>query len=257
MNNASGAGRTARTRSVGGRNAADGRRADGLMDRDGGGHGDGPDPGGRDPEVLLHELNHRLKNSLQSLMSYLSLRVRKAKTDSVRDALHDIRKQVIAIAVLHDEISASATLETGSMLRKIVMHLGSLAVDGDRIDLSVHGPSVPIDARLAAPFAMIAAELVWNACKHAFPRRRRGAIAVCVTRDGGSLVLSVRDNGVGMALPPSRGGGTGLAMVRKIAAQHRGRVEIGAAADAGTSVRVAFALPRAELTATGLSRRAS
>jgi two-component sensor histidine kinase len=104
---------------------------------------------------------------------------------------------------------------------------------------------------------MIAAELVWNACKHAFPRRRRGAIAVCVSRDGNSLVLTVRDNGIGMASPSTRGGGTGLAMVRKIAAQHRGRIEIDAAADAGTSVRVTFAVPRAELAATGLSRRAS
>ena len=100
-----------------------------------------------------------MKNSLQSLLSYLSLRARQASASNVKHALHDIRKQVIAIAVLHDEISFSATLETGSLLRKIVTHLGSLAAAGGRIDLSVHGPSIEIDPRLASPFAMIAAEL--------------------------------------------------------------------------------------------------
>ena len=67
-------------------------------------------------------------------------------------------------------------------------------------------------------------------------------IVVAVAGDG-RLVLSVRDNGVGMAAPIVRGGGTGLAMVKKIAAQRRGRVEVVTAAGAGTCVSVSFALP--------------
>lgn len=193
-----------------------------------------------DGTVLLHELNHRLKNSLQSLLSYLSLRARQSRTSNVKHALHDIRKQVIAIAVLHDEISCSATLETTSLLRKIVMHLGSLAAAGGRINLSVDGPGVEIGPRLASPFAMIAAELIWNACKHAFPKRRRGSIVVTASGDQRRLVLSVRDDGVGMAAPVASGGGTGLAMVKKIAAQHRGRVKVETVAGVGTCVSVAF-----------------
>jgi two-component sensor histidine kinase len=201
--------------------------------------GRGPDDAG----VLLHELNHRLKNSLQSLLSYLSLRARQSRTNNVKHALHDIRKQVIAIAVLHDEISCSATLETGSLLRKIVMHLGSLAAAGGRIDLSVHGPSIEISPHFASPFAMIAAELVWNACKHAFPRRRRGSIVVTAAGDSRHLVLSVRDDGVGAMARTARAASTGLAMVKKIAAQHGGRVKVETTTGAGTCVRVTFSLP--------------
>jgi two-component sensor histidine kinase len=205
-------------------------------------------------DVLLHELNHRLKNSLQSLLSYLSLRARQARTSQVKDALHDVRKQIIAIAVLHDEISFSATLETGSVLRKIATHLGALAASGGRIELSVRGPGAELDPRLASPFAMIAAELVWNACKHAFPKRRRGAVVVAAACDGGELILRVSDNGVGMAMP-AQGGGTGLTMVRKIAGQNRGRVVIEAEPGAGTCVTVTFALPTRRGTAKGAARR--
>ena len=211
--------------------------------------------GSDDGAVLLHELNHRLKNSLQSLLSYLSLRARQSRTSNVKHALHDIRKQVIAIAVLHDEISSSATLETASLLRKIVMHLGSLAAAGGRIDLSVHGSSVEISSRLASPFAMIAAELIWNACKHAFPKRRRGSIVVTASGDQRRLVLSVRDNGVGMAAPMARGGGTGLAMVKKIAAQHWGRVTVETVAGVGTCVSVAFAPPSSHAAGRRVPRR--
>ena len=205
-----------------------------------GGERIGGDRAADDAQILLHELNHRLKNSLQSLLSYLSLRARQSRTNNVKHALHDIRKQVIAIAVLHDEISSCATLETGSLLRKIVMHLGSLAAAGMRVDLSVHGPSIEIGRRLASPFAMIAAELVWNACKHAFPRGRRGSIVVTAAGDGRRLELSVRDDGVGAVPRPAKSTGTGLAMVKKIAAQHGGRVKIETTAGAGTCVRVTF-----------------
>jgi two-component sensor histidine kinase len=242
MNDVVAAGRSGAGRGVRGRVADEGQEASAGELRDRNGEPAGIGHGSDDTGVLLHELSHRLKNSLQSLLSYLSLRARQARASNVKHALYDARKQVIAIAVLHDEISFSATLETGSLLRKIVMHLGSLATAGGRVDLSVQGPSIEIDPRLASPFAMIAAELVWNACKHAFPKRRRGVIVVTAAGHRQRLVLSVRDNGVGMTMPVVRGG-TGLAMVKKIAAQHRGRVKIETAAGVGTCVSVAFAPP--------------
>jgi two-component sensor histidine kinase len=260
MSNVMAAGRCAPARGArdrAGRGAEDplaGRRS-GPQDQKNGRSDADHDPADRPSDVLLHELNHRLKNSLQSLLSYLSLRARQTRTRNVKHALHDIRKQVIAIAVLHDEISFSASLETGALLRKIVTHLGSLAATGGRVDLSVQGPSIEIDSQIASPFAMIAAELVWNACKHAFPKRRCGSIVVSVACDGRQMVLIVRDNGVGMTVPAVRGGGTGLAMVRKIAAQHRGRVVIESTPGTGTSVSVALAVPPAQAASRRASRR--
>lgn len=191
-------------------------------------------------DLFLHELNHRLKNSLQSLLSYLSLRTRQAKRRDVREALSDIRKQVIAIAVVHEEISAAATLEADALLRRIVTHLRSIADSARRIDLEFDLASVMIDARLASSLGMIAAELVWNSYKHAFPRRQRGVIAVSLAATPGEIVLVVRDTGPGQKKASMRAG-TGLAMVRRIAAQHNGRMVVEPRTAAGTCVTVTVA----------------
>src|SRR5690606_24246824 len=116
-------------------------------------------------DLLLDELNHRLRNSLQSLLSYLSLRTRQAKSRNVRQALSDVRKQVIAIAVVHEEISVAATLEAGVLLRRIVTHLRSIADSTRRIGLEFELADVKSDARLASSLGMIAEELEWNSYK--------------------------------------------------------------------------------------------
>jgi len=58
--------------------------------------------------------------------------------------------------------------------------------------------------------------LVENAIKHGLePKIEGGRIEVEARRDGDSLVLSVRDTGVGVAAPPSTGSAFGLAQVRE------------------------------------------
>ena len=80
-------------------------------------------------------------------------------------------------------------------------------------------------------------------------------MAVRTTGDKSRLVLAVVDNGEGMspetrerALTPffttrERGTGLGLPMVRRIAEQHGGSVEIASARGEGTTVTMVFPAP--------------
>ena len=62
---------------------------------------------------------------------------------------------------------------------------------------------------IALPLAFIAAELVTNAFRHAFPEGRGGTVTVALTREGDLGRFTVEDDGVGM---PKGGDGKSLGL---------------------------------------------
>jgi two-component sensor histidine kinase len=51
---------------------------------------------------------------------------------------------------------------------------------------------------------MLLAEVISNACKHAFPHGRKGEITVVIAERNADVCLRVSDNGVGMGTNPER-----------------------------------------------------
>ncbi len=104
------------------------------------------------------------------------------------------------------------------------------------------GVSLPPDT--AIPLALAANEAATNACKHAFPDGRAGEIEVRLERGAadGALVLSVRDDGVGLpAQAPREGGGLGLELIRGLARKAGAALTL--SGEGGTTV--ALTLPAA------------
>jgi two-component sensor histidine kinase len=85
------------------------------------------------------------------------------------------------------------------------------------IDKSCHGY---IDARHALHASLITAELLTNASKYAHPSGLPVRIhLVCDTKDDGSFVVEVTDDGVGFPenFDPSTDGGIGFQLMRALA----------------------------------------
>jgi two-component sensor histidine kinase len=72
---------------------------------------------------------------------------------------------------------------------------------------------VSIPSSSAAPFALVVNELLGNALKHAFPAGRAGRVTVSLADQGSALMLTVEDDGVGMAGPPDGFGSTILKLL--------------------------------------------
>lgn len=104
----------------------------------------------------------------------------------------------------------------------------SYAVD-DRIiswDVSIEPVSLAVDR--AIPAGLILNELISNAFKHAFPGGRKGSLSIEGRRCAGSVVLEVRDDGVGMPedVDPARPKSLGLEIVAILTRQLKGTLEI-------------------------------
>ena len=173
--------------------------------------------------VLLHELQHRVKNSLQLVTSFVSLQRRKAAPE-VQGDLDVIASRIEALRVMYDklylvdhhhEIDFGAYLEElcGSLLQFQMAERKSV-----RLDLRCAQLQVSLDR--SVPLGLLTSEFVVNSLKHAFPDGRGGTLTVrleAVDEQRARLLLA--DDGTGMPATAAKGRGSGLRLIEQLADQ--------------------------------------
>jgi PAS domain S-box-containing protein len=200
----------------------------------------------RAKETLLRELNHRVKNNLQVVCSLLQLAALELGEPRLTAVLDDAVARIRAMALAHEWLShhdESTTVEVAAYLQHLIGMLErSHAPSTSPVDIELRVDTtmeLPLDR--AIPCGLIVHELVTNALEHAFPADAAAPeggprVRVRARRTAAGLEVSVADNGIGAPSEPSRPGSMGLELVRMLAAQVGGTVEVHT--DGGTEVRV-------------------
>jgi two-component sensor histidine kinase len=187
----------------------------------------------QEKDVLLGEIHHRVKNSLQVVSSLLSLESARIQDSSVIEMLLATQNRIRSMALIHQTLYQSkdfAQVDFHAFLRSFVPTLiQSYSIHPERIGLvfRVEEVRLPIDA--AIPCGLVVNELVSNALKHAFPEGRTGQIAIDFVHDQDNhATLSVEDDGVGLAegLALERSDTLGLQLVFMLAGQLGGAVTV-------------------------------
>ncbi|WP_262296400.1 PAS domain-containing sensor histidine kinase [Microvirga sesbaniae] len=124
--------------------------------------------------LLIHELNHRVKNTLATVQSIASQTLRNAA--SMRDAKEALEGRLIALARAHDVLTRESW--EGAELQEIVAQaVAPYASRGeDRLHLS--GPEVRLSPRMALALAMALQELATNAVKYGALANATGEVRV-------------------------------------------------------------------------------
>ena len=190
-------------------------------------------------DKLLTEVHHRVKNNLQIVTSLLTLKSHEFGGPSAQAAMADTLSRIRAMALVHQmlyEQDDGGAIQFGLYLNRLTEQLATAYGCGDRITLrAVSLTSAMIALDSAIPLAIAMSEAVTNAIKHAFPDGRRGEVRLSLERDGSALVLSVKDNGCGLADTAVPGRlGAGLSLIRALAQQAGGSVTL--RSEAGTIV---------------------
>lgn len=200
-------------------------------------------------DVLLHEVNHRVKNSLQLVTSLLMLQAGRSTSPEARQSLLEAHARIGVVANMHQRLYATSrhdSVDLAIYVRELAVDtVAALDVDG-RIDLQLSGcDSLLLAIDKAVPLALIVSELLTNALKYAFTETRRGTIALDIAASDGELLLAVRDDGRGLpdGFDPAASPGLGMRIVTALTRQVRGRLEVSAAAGTGATflIRVPLA----------------
>jgi Signal transduction histidine kinase len=193
-------------------------------------------------EALLRELHHRVKNNLNVVASLLDLQLLSIQEpERAIDALSNSRNRVIAMAMIHEELynaGGYGRVDMSSYLRRLTSELQDAFSPLQEIILETRAESLELDIDRAIPCGLITNELITNAFKHAFPRGTGGKIDVILRKTSEDRAeLLVADDGVG-PMSPKKEATLGLSLVRLLAEQLGGELEI--AGTRGMSVRVGF-----------------
>lgn len=152
--------------------------------------------------ILLRELHHRVKNNLQIIMSLLSLQAHKMPDPAFHLALMESQNRIRIISAVHEMLLTSpdlARIDLHTVVSKIAANLLSLyQVKPETIALSIDIPDIVVDINTAIPLGLVLNELVSNSLKHAFPGGRPGGIFITIRDNDAALVITCRDDGVGM-----------------------------------------------------------
>jgi two-component sensor histidine kinase len=163
-------------------------------------------------EALLHEVNHRVANSLQLVSAFVQMQASAVEGDA-RAALKDTQRRIEAIIQVHRRLYSSEDVESVDMqdyLETLVRELeDTLSTAASPRRLSLVAEPVRLATDRAVSVGVIVNELVTNACKYAYGRGEAGEVRVRLTEADAGLTLTVEDDGAGM---PSDGAvqGTGL-----------------------------------------------
>jgi two-component sensor histidine kinase len=181
----------------------------------------------RERELLLRELQHRVKNNMHMLAGLLAGAAREASSAEAKAALNETSLRFAAVSAVQQLLYSSDKLETidsealASTLFAAVVGISAAPVDPD---MQVDPFDLPIQA--AVPVALILNELLTNAVKHGKPAGARQALSLRLSLNSEKLSIEVRDNGPGFDLGVDKKRSSGIGLVRGLLRQLGGALEV-------------------------------
>ncbi len=185
-------------------------------------------------DVMLQEVNHRVKNNLQLVTSLLSLQAERSVHPDVVASLIEARTRLGVVANMHQRLYTATQNETVNLsnyLNEIAVETIAALDNGRRIELSFTAEAAfPVQLDDAMPIALVVNELLTNAVKYAFDGRDHGQVAISIMHKGTEVCISVSDNGTGLpaGFDLTTSTGLGMLIVTALVGQVDGRLSIAA-----------------------------
>lgn len=179
-------------------------------------------------QILLREITHRVKNSLQVVTSMLHLQANASNDDALVKQLSEASSRISAIGRAYERLAYDENVEEIALdaYLKDVCADAIRASSDCQLDYTAD-LHICVDADRAIPIALIANELITNAAKHALKGSAPCRIAVKLTRaKDATISLSVSDNGPGLPsdFDMAKSKGLGMRVVAALTTQLDGNI---------------------------------
>jgi two-component sensor histidine kinase len=178
-----------------------------------------------DRELLINELNHRVKNTLATVQGLVASTLRSAV--SIADAKKAMEERIVALGRAHDVLTQEHW--ESAHLRELALSIVQPYRTEHTNRINVFGPDLRVNPRAAVALAMVLNELMTNAAKYGALSQPEGRVQVewSTTGDGNPAKLRMvwmELGGPSVQSPIRRGFGSTL-IEQSIARELRGTLE--------------------------------
>ncbi|XCB29596.1 histidine kinase N-terminal domain-containing protein [Arcanobacterium hippocoleae] len=158
-------------------------------------------------DATIREINHRVKNNLQTVSALLRLQARRATNEESRQALEQAQRRVAMIAIVHEGLSQTIdeVVEFDEVFGSLLRIVRDISVTENAVEFEFTGSFGRVRAEHATALAVVVNELISNAIEHGVSAG--GNVWLAAVREEEQLILTVSDNGVGIG---DGGPGSGL-----------------------------------------------
>jgi len=196
-------------------------------------------------DVLFRELHHRVKNNMQIISSMLQLQEEYISDEAILSALQDCEQRIDSMALVHETLyrtESLADIPFDQYLEDLAQAVteGFATVRDIRTKIDVGGIRLSLDT--AVTIGLIVNELMVNSMKYAFVERPSGEIRIQLLCKDGSCTFRYSDDGVGLpaGFDIEKISSLGMRLVRILARQIRGQLQIDSISGAGMECTVRF-----------------
>jgi len=203
----------------------------------------------KEKEMMLYEIHHRVKNNMQIILSLLRLQSQQVEDAQMREMFQESQNRIRSMALIHEKLYQSGDLsrvDIAGYVKKLGTHLVSVySTEGAAIRLNVDIRDVYLDINRAIPLGLIVNELVTNAMKHGFKRKKSGEVSVRMKEERAGkkskFELAVSDTGEGVpeGFDFKQTESFGMQLVTDLVTQLEGNIEFNRK-DQGTEFVIKF-----------------
>ena len=153
--------------------------------------------------TTIREMNHRVKNNLQTVVSLLRLQAQQSPGADTKKALNDSMNRVLSIAATHELLSSQQddSIQIEHLLKRVIENVQRCFSGHREITLTYSlEPELCLDSSRATSLALIVNELLQNSYEHAFKDKKnqeKPQIRLQVGLKNDIITLKVLDNGSG------------------------------------------------------------
>lgn len=184
-------------------------------------------------EILINELNHRVKNNLQLLYGLNSLQVPMVKDEAAREMLKGNMAKIKAMMLVNEKLlwfDEQSSVHIQEFTTEITDHLQHIYDAQGRVRILLNvGQGIQLQGRHALSFGLILAELLTNSFKYAFADDHENpAITINIQHaDLRTMRFMYGDNGKGMNKEQAGKPTTmGISLVHDLTRQMNGKIAV-------------------------------
>jgi two-component sensor histidine kinase len=186
----------------------------------------------KEKEILLKEVNHRVKNNLQVISSILNLQSSYIKEKKTLNILRESQNRIKSMSFIHEILYQNKDFSEINFSEYIVSLSKNLVQSYGFYDylinfeMSLGDISLHLD--ISIPCGLIVNELVSNALKYAFVNIEKGVINIKLFESNGNVHLIIQDNGLGLPkeMNYKNTESLGLQLVNALVEQIDGKIEL-------------------------------
>lgn len=187
----------------------------------------------KEKEVLLKEVHHRVKNNLQVISSILNLQSSYISDKKTVELLKESQNRIKSMSFIHESLYQTkdfSSVKFGEYVQNLSNNLLlSYKPKHKQIVLKQKIDEVFLNLDLAIPCGLIINELVSNALKYAFEKRKTGLLSISIGVDKKENVkMVISDNGSGLPeeIDYRNTQSLGLQLVMVLVSQLRGVIKL-------------------------------